>query len=274
MNRRTRVGSTIDTNRLGAAISRPGIDPRIWCSLAYAADESVLDEEHGDFVDVVLLPSQQEVTVRVPQAYAGKSFGSGDGRIHKDDEIVVLLPDGDPAAGGIVVARLWGAIDLPPQLAIDHPNDIIRVLEAGIGWRAAGTGDGSVIDVEVEDDITVKTTKKTTFDAETVIAKTGNVRLGDEDAAESLILGDTYRNQEGVMNAAFQSALAQFTSAGAQLVAAAPLLLIPIGGPIAASPLILAAGTLLTAGAAAMNAAIAAFEGAAPTYLSGTSKTK
>mgnify|MGYP001575280540 CR=1 FL=1 len=153
--RRARVGSTIDMSRLSAAVSRPGIDPRIWCSIAYAAGESKIDAKHGDFLDVVLLPCEQRCTVRVPQAYAGKDFGSNEGRIHKDDEVIVLFPDGDPAAGGIVVARLWSAADPPPDLAFQNEKDIVKVLEKDISWRVKLQGSG-IADLIMEASLHIK----------------------------------------------------------------------------------------------------------------------
>lgn len=135
MPRLARASTVPDMNRISAGVSRPGIDPRIWCSYGYAKDESMLDEEHGDFLDVVLLPSQLEVTVRVPQTYAGKEFGNNDGRIHKDDEVVIVFPDGDPSSGGFVSARFWSKADPPPKLVKDYPKDIVRVIEKDINLR-------------------------------------------------------------------------------------------------------------------------------------------
>jgi hypothetical protein len=153
--RRTRVGTTPDMVRISSAVQRPGIDPRVWCSLGYARAESVLDAKHGDFVDVTLLPSELEVTCRIPQGYAGKDFGSNKGRIHKDDEVVVLFPDGDPATGGVIVARLWSASDVPPQLAIDNPKDVVEVVEKDTNLRGKVSGSG-VVDLSMEADLSIK----------------------------------------------------------------------------------------------------------------------
>jgi hypothetical protein len=236
--------------RIANAVSRPGIDPRIWCSLAFALDESMLDKDHGDFVDVALLPTELEVTVRVPQSYAGKAFGVNEGRIHKDDELVVLFPDGDPASGGIVVARLWSASDLPPQDAIDNPKDFIRVMEDGLSWLVKLQGSDGKASLEAD-----------------------NVRLG-RDAQQALLLGNEYRTADTTKHTADQAALVNMTAAAASLLAAAPFLLIPISGPVLASPLILAAGTSLSAAAAQLTAAITQFETSSDNYLSAVSKTK
>jgi len=246
MNRRTRVGSTIDMVRLSNAVSRPGIDPRIWCSLAFALDESQLDAEHGDFVDVKLLPTELEVTARVPQAFAGSGFGSNKGRIHKDDEVVVLFPDGDPAAGGIIVARLWSASDPPPDDVANAPEDIIEVLEDGLNWLTKTQGSDA----------------KATLESE-------NVRLGDRDATESLILGTSFRSQQQTMDNQLGS---QLSTAGGFLTAAG-------ADPVLAALAPIAAASLISAGSAvsAAGAAVTAFESAASAnqdYRSNVSKTK
>lgn len=147
---RKRVGTTPDMVRMSNGVSRPGVDPRITSSMAYALDESMFDNDHGDFVDVVLLPSELEITCRVPQSYAGKDFGSNDGRIHKDDELYVGIPDGDPAHGGIVLARFWNGADTPPQLVKDNPKDTVRVVEKDLNVRWAFDGK-SLMTVKIGD---------------------------------------------------------------------------------------------------------------------------
>jgi len=258
--RRTRIGTTPDMLRVSAAVERPGIDPRIWISIGYAVGESKLDAEHGDFVEVVLLPSQLELTCRVPQDYAGAQFGSNAGRIHKDDEVLVLIPDGDPAHGGTVIARYWSASDKPPALATSNPKDWVLELEKDLNWRTKLNGAG-----------------KAYLEAETTTLQTGKVRLGAEDATEAVILGTSYRNAQAQLDTQVNAALAQLTSAGAQMAAAAPLLMIPVAGPIMASPLFLAASTFITAAAAQMTTAFTQFETALSAInngLSAVSKTK
>lgn len=144
MRSRTRVGTSIDVQRLGQAIARPGLDTRLWVSLAVALDESFMDPNHGPFVDVYLMPSQQEVTARIPAAYAGNGFGTSEGTIHKDDELLVIAPSGDPNEGCVVTCRLWSAADLPPQQAIDNPDDVVTVLEEDKSYYVAVQGSGDI----------------------------------------------------------------------------------------------------------------------------------
>jgi len=287
MLRRTRISSTPNMTLLSAALSRPGIDPRIWCSLGYTVGESVVDPAYGDLVEVCLLPSGQQVTVRVPQTYAGASFGVGDGRIHQNDEVIVLFPDGDPATGGIIAARLWSSSDIPPQLVVDHPADHVEVREKDTSWRLKLQGSGQWV-FEGEDEVFFKAAKKWTFegsadlefktsekqvyDCATFVAKTGNVRLGAESATEALVLGTTYRQKEALKHTQDSAALIQMTTASAQLIAAAaPMLAVPIVGPMLGAPMLALAGTALGLAASGLTSAITSFE--TSPYLSTVSKT-
>jgi hypothetical protein len=126
---KTRVSGKMDVGRLGAAISRPGIDTRVWVSLAVATGESVVDPQNqGVFVDIMLLPTGERCTARVPSTYAGVGFGLY-AKIHADDEVLVCIPSGDVAEGAVVVSRLWSASDPPPQQAQTTPDDLVLVVE-------------------------------------------------------------------------------------------------------------------------------------------------
>ena len=270
--KRSRVSSIIDMSRLSAAVSRPGIDPRIWCSLAFALGESHLDEKHGDFVDVQILPSELEVTVRVPQSYAGNAFGVNEGRIHKDDELIVLFPDGDPAVGGVVVARLWSQSDPPAKDAIDNPKDCSRTLEKDLSERLRLSGTGQWI-ANGEDEFHHTTTKTATYEAETFVAKTGKVRLGSSGASEQLVKGNTYQSAEQQFLTQLTAAFSAMTPAGAMMASAGAIMVIPIVGAIIAGPMVAAAGAAITTACGTALAGIAAFTGPYSTYLSTVSKT-
>jgi len=142
MLRRSRISGTPDLTRISAGVQRPGIDPRINCSLAYALGESTIDPKHGHYVEVKLIPSELELTCRVTQDYAGKGFGNHDGLIHAGDELFVIIPEGDPALGPFVVKRAWSELYAPPALVANNPKDIVRVLETDINWRGKLQGKG------------------------------------------------------------------------------------------------------------------------------------
>jgi hypothetical protein len=143
---RSRVTSGIDVNRLANAVSRPGIDPRVWVSYAVCTSEPVVETRSGQqdvFVDVLLLPSGQPETARVGASYAGNGFGFY-APLHKDDEVLVCAPSGDPDEGLVVTQRLWSPADPPPEAAATYPEDVTLVVEEGKSLRIAVAGDGKV----------------------------------------------------------------------------------------------------------------------------------
>lgn len=144
MLKNTRISRHMDVGRLGASLARPGIDTRCWVSLAIATEDSVVDQEHGVFVDVTLVPSGEEYTARVPADYAGGGFGFY-AKIREDDELVVVVPTGDAAEGPVVVSRLWSAADLPPQQAVDDPEEVMLIVEEGKNLRLTTSGSGSIV---------------------------------------------------------------------------------------------------------------------------------
>lgn len=266
-----RVNSTVDVARLAQAVSRPGIDTRIWCCLGYAMKDAVLDAEHGWMVDARMLPSGMETTLRIPQSNAGSGFGASEGPILKDDELAAVFPDGDPAAGGFVIARSWSASDVPPDLAVQNSADIVRVLKKDTSYRVKLTGTG-IIRMEAED--------KAYLAGSTVTLESSNVRLGAENATEQYVLGTTFRSNLSTLDTAASTALTTLAGAligaGASLVAVALDVTFVAAFP-AVSALISAAGTALTTGGTALNAwitAIAAFNAQAPTHLSNVTKGK
>lgn len=143
---RSRVTSGIDFARMSQALMRPGIDPRVWVSYAVLTDEpvvDVVDGQQGVFCDIVLLPMNMTATARVGAAYAGNGFGLYT-PLHKDDEVVVIAPSGDPNEGLVVTQRLWSPSDPPPQAVADNPDDVTLVVEAGKNLRLNVQGEGKV----------------------------------------------------------------------------------------------------------------------------------
>lgn len=105
-------GRSTDQRTLGEALSYPGIDPRIWCSYATVdrtdeeGKEAVeFDEEDGQiYVSCTLQPSLIPVRARVAMSFAGAGEACWF-PMQAGDEVVVLLPEGDPRAGAIIVGR-------------------------------------------------------------------------------------------------------------------------------------------------------------------------
>jgi hypothetical protein len=142
MLKRTRVSPVPDMQRLATALSRPGIDPRIWVSLAIVRGVQV-DPVHGVFVNVLLMPTQVPVTARLGAEYAGAGFGLYF-PLAVNDEVEVTAPSGDPAEGIVVSKRLWSASDVPPQAVSDNPQDAILVVQPGANLRIYVSDGGTV----------------------------------------------------------------------------------------------------------------------------------
>jgi hypothetical protein len=284
----------MDMNRLGAALARPGLDTRVNSSYAYANAESFYDAAHGVFVDVTLTPSGQVVTARVPSIYAGTGFGLY-AKVHKDDELLVVLPNGEQAEGAVIVARLWSAADKPPSEAGVDPNEVMLIVEKDKHLRLKTTGGGKV-EIDSEAQVTLQCDK---------------VRLGDRDSTEQVVWGTTFRLNQKQMDqtvaaqltaegaaetaegVALTAAAASIIAAGVALSAAGAdpvfVALCPVAAPAVATagaalsvagPLILTAGTqagLAGTAATAAGTAVTAFEttgGTKQDYLSKVSNTK
>lgn len=128
-----KVRSTIDTGRLGQALSFPGADPRTWVSLAVIEDLGV-DPENGVYADVRKLPSGDKECAVVGSSYVGSGFGAWF-PLAVDDLVVLLYPQGNPASGPVIVQRLWSGSDPPPSELganrADPPSNPIVVVGPG-----------------------------------------------------------------------------------------------------------------------------------------------
>jgi hypothetical protein len=142
MLKNSRVSSIIDTNRLGRALARPGIDTRTWVSLAVVT-KVVIDPDEGVFADVLLMPTKIKTTVRVASEYAGTDFGLYM-PVLVDDEVLVEAPNGNPDNGLILTRRLHSASDPPPSEATDFPDDVLLVVRKDKTMRILVEGDGLV----------------------------------------------------------------------------------------------------------------------------------
>jgi len=143
---RSKVTRGIDMARFSNAVSRPGIDPRIWVSYAVLTSEPYIETVDGRqdvVVDLVLMPSLQEETARVGSIYAGNGFGFY-APMHKDDEVLVVAPSGDPDAGLVVMQRMWSPADPPPPELKENPEDVTLVIEEGKSLHLMTMGGGTI----------------------------------------------------------------------------------------------------------------------------------
>jgi hypothetical protein len=114
--------TTPDTASMGRGVSYPGIDPRLWISLAVVTELGV-DPANGVYADVQLIPSGDLQTCRIGIPYGGPGYGAWL-PLAKDDLVVVLFPRGDAAEGPILTHRLWSGSDPPPpELATSNGDD-------------------------------------------------------------------------------------------------------------------------------------------------------
>lgn len=144
MLKHTRITNAPDMGRISAAVSRPGIDPRVWVSLAVVTAVKV-DPVHGILVDVLLLPSRVPETARVASVYAGPGFGLYF-PIDVDDEVIVEAPEGNLDAGLVVTPRLWGeGTGAPPADAATSPTDLILLVKPDATLRIATLGHGNIV---------------------------------------------------------------------------------------------------------------------------------
>ncbi len=141
---KSRVGTIIDTDRVAKMVARPGIDTRQWIGTAYVTTFEI--DEEGPFVDIELLIDGRLVpeTARVGAIYAGPGFGVFM-PLEKDDEVIVIAPDGLIDSGLVVVSRLWSKSDPPPDLARKNPFDLLFHAKEDAVVRLKATGKGTVI---------------------------------------------------------------------------------------------------------------------------------
>lgn len=139
----TRQGRAPDMNRISNAVSRPGIDPRIWAAKAVVL-AVVVDPEAGYFADIMIVPDEIPATAAIAPGYAGNGFGFFL-PVEVDDMVIVVAPNGDPDAGLVIVARNWDRADPPPADVAEHPTDLLLQAKEGKTIRLVTTGAGHVV---------------------------------------------------------------------------------------------------------------------------------
>lgn len=182
-----RARSSVDVGRLSAAAARPGIDPRVWLTLA-VVDEIGFDPENGIFADITYQPDGTKETALIGAAYAGNEFGFYC-PVEIGDTVLVAVAGGDPGNGPVIISRMWGGADKPSadfqstSDAEDATQDMVLRVKPGQKFklRTSGSNDGVDITVEGDGDVVIQATG------------TGKVYLGGTDGAEPIALGSTLR---------------------------------------------------------------------------------
>lgn len=152
---KTNIATSIDTSRLGEALSRPGIDPRCWICLAVVEDIAI-DPDEGVFADLFTMPWREQITARVASQYVSNGAGIYF-PLKVGDEVLVAIPDGSTMQGACVIARLFSPADLPSlefakdpaTVDADNPetlsmtDDIVLVVEKNQSFRVKVQNDVS-----------------------------------------------------------------------------------------------------------------------------------
>ena len=199
--RRTRIGTSPDVARIGEALARPGMDPRIWSSLAIVTAVNVDTAEGAVFVDVTLLPSLIPDCARVGAEYAGNGWGLY-APIYVDDEVLVVAPSGDPDEGLVVTRRMHSPSDQLPGVVGANPNDFILVVQPGSNLRViTSQSSGSGGDVNE----TIAGNQNTSVSGTATIS-TPTLNLGGSPAVHPAILGDLQKDADDAEDAAIVTA--------------------------------------------------------------------
>ena len=142
-----------DVGAMSAAVSRPGIDPRVWLTLAVVSRVG-FDADEGPFADVQYQPGGENETALIGSSYAGNEFGDW-GDVAEGDTVLVAQPMGDPGNGPVIICRMWNAGDAPFSEMGDGDtpttNRVIRV-KPGSKFVVRTSGDGDGIDMRTGGD--------------------------------------------------------------------------------------------------------------------------
>lgn len=168
---RTSVRTRPDVNALASAVSRPGVDPRVWITLAVVT-ELGYDPDEGPFADLQYQPNGDQETALIGSNYAGAEFGDWSS-VEIGDTVLVAVPMGDPGNGPTIICRMWNAGDKPfaemqdaDDSEVPTQNRVLRV-KPGKKFQLVISGDGA------------------------------RIELAQKDATQSFVRGDDYADAEG-----------------------------------------------------------------------------
>jgi hypothetical protein len=249
---------TPDAARLARGLARAGNDLREWIHYgtvaaltgkdggpSYTDENAIVISPFGVEVDVVLEPLNYPCTARWG-IQSGRVFISTP--IHPGDQVVVLIPAGDPSSVPEIL-RIITCPHNPIPVGEDglprFKNDRALVAAQGVPIELLALGDGAEVSLLVNPD--------------------GTIQLGGQ-AAQELIRGTEYRNKEGDMNQALSAAIDTLNQV-ATVYTPAELALVP-------APTTAAFLTALQVFIPLWKQFIDQFEGGAAGFLSAVSKTE
>ena len=207
----------IDTNRLGAAVSHPGIDPRTWVANARVdvdPNAIVWDAQLGWLVDVTITSGswagEGPINCRVSTGMQGASSGACR-PVRPDGAVVVIFPAGDPNEDAIIVGQLHDVdLNFAPSVVNGEP-----IVELGGSPGQVGADSTHITAAPLEN-----------LDQEWL-----NARIT---AVVQLILGSAQATQPFVRGTDLATALADFSTAAGNVVSA--LAVAPVAGAVVALP--------------------------------------
>lgn len=157
----------------------------------------------------------------------------------------------------------------------NHDSKVIDVL-ADTDFKVTSNGTANVTAAK---DVKVTSSEGAMAFKAAKLITTTSAGVHHGNATDAMLMGTTYRTQEQTLHnqitAAMTTIATALTAAGAALTAASAAHATPVVGPIVGAPALATAATqLITAATSALQvqAAITAFEAAAPTYLSKKNK--
>lgn len=139
---RTKKGGSPDVARLGRALSRPGMDPRVWASQAIVRAVNVTSA--GVYLDVFLIPDKLDETARWGSMYSGPGYGFYF-PVAVDDTVLVINPSGEPDHGLLAIPWSWEPADPPPVDAVSNPNDAVLLMQTDRNVRLVTQGSGDLV---------------------------------------------------------------------------------------------------------------------------------
>ena len=130
------MSKPLDMSRMADAFSKPGIDPRKWCSYCKIAGNPEI-RESSVFVSAIIQPEGRVVTLRVPPEYSGPGVGIWM-PLSVGETVVAVFPDGNQDAGGIVCKRMWDFENATPEEVRNKPAHLWLIADRPIKIKAIG----------------------------------------------------------------------------------------------------------------------------------------
>jgi hypothetical protein len=190
------MGRRINPTTLSHLVTRPGIDPRVWLTLAIV-EEVICDQNEGIFATVTYIPEGTTETARIGTCYTHDQAGVY-WPIDEGDTVLVAIPMGDAGYGPVIISRLYSADNRPHSETSNNPsatvdaasNDASIRLQPGSSLKIR-TEETGQINIKSEGSGKITIEQAGTGDITLKVASGRVCYIGDEDGAEPIPLGQT-----------------------------------------------------------------------------------